>query len=166
MTAILPPSYLNMWRAVVALVHADHVVRDEEEEFIREQVADIPFTPEERRLLEEDLITAGEIDDILPKITDQEDLKELLRLAMMLFWHDGEFSPEEQALLDKIKAHVQDQLDMEALKEEARKLAEAPGAGTALRAAVGTEGGETPQPSRTRGVVARMKGLVGRLTNK
>jgi len=111
-----------MWRALVCLVHADHLVRDEERDFILNEIKQMPFLPEEKRLLEEELQTPNDIDVILPTVTHKDDRAELLRLAMMLFWRDGEFSPEEQSMLKRLERHVArlDQQELADMHEQAR----------------------------------------------
>lgn len=122
MIGSIPKSYFNMWRALVCLVHADHLVRDEERDFILDEISQMPFLPEEKRLLEEELQTPNDIDAILPTVTHPDDRAELLRLAMMLFWRDGEFSPEEQAMLKKLESYFEDidRQELAAMQEQAR----------------------------------------------
>lgn len=119
----IPKSYFNMWRALVCLVHADHIVRDEEREFIIDEINQMPFRPSEKRLLEEELQTPNDIDKILPTIIHPDDRAELLRLAMMLFWRDGEFSKEEQAMLEKLNTYFSEIALQEraAMQEQARQ---------------------------------------------
>lgn len=143
----VPKSYFNMWRALVCLVHADHIVRDEERDFIMDEIRQMPFMPEEKRLLEEELLTPNDIDAILPTITHPDDRAELLRLAIMLFWRDGEFSPEEQAMLKKLENFMTELEEQERQAMHAQALIDSPP--------------DMAEQARIMGVFGRLKARLG-----
>lgn len=112
-TAELTPSRFAMWRAVVALCHADGVVRTEERSYIKQFYAIVPFSEDQRAALERGLETPEKIEDILPHVTDAHDRAELLFFARMLFWSDGDFDAQENRILELIRNDVLNRVDLD-----------------------------------------------------
>jgi len=107
-----------MWRAVVALTHADDVVMPEEKEFIRRFYNTVPFTNDQKHQLEAELRDAQEITEIFPLVTDARDRAELIYFARMMFWSDGDYARQEAAILHQLKGEVLEKLDLDELMHE------------------------------------------------
>lgn len=96
-------SKFNMWRAVFALAHADHVVTTEEQRFMYRALATENFSDLQKKTLEEDMKTARDIPDMFMSITDPKDRSRFFYFARMLFWCDGDFAAQEQKILTELQ---------------------------------------------------------------
>ncbi|TVQ82076.1 MAG: TerB family tellurite resistance protein [Micavibrio sp.] len=114
----LSESRFYMWRTLVALVHADHKVMDEEREFFLGRFNSIPFTEEQENILKEDLDTPQEISELYAKIDCKEDRATLVYFARLLFWCDGEFHAQEEEILKHLKEKTISKLDLENVMAE------------------------------------------------
>lgn len=112
-TATLGPSRFAMWRAIVAMCHADGVVRMEERNYIKRFYEIVPFSDDQRRTLEAELETPVPIEDILPDVTDAHDRAELLFFARMLFWSDGDFDEQENRIFEIIRNDALNRKDLD-----------------------------------------------------
>jgi len=111
-------SRFNMWRALVALVHTDHKVMEEECDFFIRRFDAIPFTEDEKNILRQDLTTAQNVSELYALITDKEDRGTLIYFARLLFWCDGEFHAQEDAILQHLHQQTISKLDLEAIMTE------------------------------------------------
>ena len=124
MNAQVSESRFNMWRAVIALAHADHIVTPEEREFIQQKLDKIDFSPEQANQLREDLQTAQPVSEILPHITEPQDRSMLIYYGRLLVWSDGEYDAQEERLLRMLKNDVTSKVDMDKAMLEAKSYAE------------------------------------------
>lgn len=88
-----------MWRAVVAMMHADEVVKPHEVNFILEHIRDEPLSDEQRAVLQEDIKTPATIDVLAAGITHPVDRHDFFHLARAMAWADGELDRSERAVL-------------------------------------------------------------------
>jgi uncharacterized membrane protein YebE (DUF533 family) len=100
----LSESRFNMWRAVVAMVHADEIVQPHEINFILENTKTLPLSKEQFEILTEDLRTPADIESHFRKITLPRDKEDFFHLARAIAWSDGEFDETEKAMLHRIRA--------------------------------------------------------------
>jgi hypothetical protein len=101
-------SEFNMWRAIFACAHADDVVTQEERRFMRKALNATAFSAEQRGVLEGDIEVKQDIAAMYKLVTDQEDRSRFFYFARMLFWCDGDFGQQEQAILTELgKAHFE-----------------------------------------------------------
>ena len=99
----LKESRFNMWRAVVAMMHADNVVRPHEVNFILENTKGLPLSEEQRQILTADIRTAQPIDNVFHKITSRSDKEDFFHLARAMAWADGDLSNTEADLLKHLE---------------------------------------------------------------
>lgn len=118
MHRVISDSRFSMWRAVVALTHADKVVMPEEKEFIRRFYNTVPFTNEQKHQLEAELRDPQDIAEIFPRITDARDRAELIYFARMMFWSDGDYARQEAEILQRLKGEVIENLNLDELMQE------------------------------------------------
>lgn len=117
-------SRFYMWRAVVAMVHADGVVADEEREFVEHYLENVPFSNEQIDILRADLEEAQDIGEMLSKVTDREDQGQFFQFSRLLIWCDGDLDEQEQKILDEyLGQHMKDfdKGDMKDLFRESRR---------------------------------------------
>ncbi len=110
----LPNSRFNMWRGVVAMMHADFVVKPHEVNFILENTRDLPMTEEQRERLKADLTDPAVIDDVFRHITNPTDKQDFFHLARAIAWSDGHLDEHEAMLLQRLS-------EGSALKQEMTK---------------------------------------------
>ncbi len=98
-------SQFYMWRTLFAVAHADHVVTDEEIEFMAQILEDIQFSKEQTDILKGDIVNAKDVEDMFDGIEKEEDRIQFFEFARDLVWVDGDFGSEEQSIM--IKLHQQ-----------------------------------------------------------
>lgn len=111
-------SRFNMWRALFAMAHVDHVVSKEEKAFLYRILQEEFFTGEQRALLENDIHKAQDIAALFGKITDQEDRSEFFYYARALVWCDGNFDEQEQKIMTALRKSHFNTADFEALTSD------------------------------------------------
>ena len=92
-------SRFHMWRAVVAVAHADSVVQPHEIHFIIENTKKLPLDDTQRETLALDMDTPGDIETLFAKITNRKDREDFFHLARALSWSDGNLDERERNLL-------------------------------------------------------------------
>ena len=97
-------SRFYMWRAVVAMMHADHVIKPHEINFILESTRDVPMDEAQRATLKADLTDAPSIDTMFAGITSPRDREDFFHLARALAWSDGHFDEREEEFLRRLQA--------------------------------------------------------------
>ncbi len=108
---IPPPSVSQsrfyVWRTIVALVHADGVVTDEEIRYIAEAMEHVPFSDKQRALLKEDMSKPQKPMTMFAMISDKFDQSEFFKLAAQLVHIDGDYGSAEQDIMLRLKeAHI------------------------------------------------------------
>lgn len=98
----LPESRFNLWRAIVAMVHVDGVVKPHEINFIAEQTRDLPLSAAQRDVLKADLAEPQDIKVFFDKITRPQDRDDFFRLARTIAWSDGHYDQREEEILARI----------------------------------------------------------------
>jgi len=118
-------SFINMWRAIVALTSVDGIVTDEESEFIGKAVNNKKlFSEEEKNLLIMDLQNPQDPMDFIDKISSPGHIAQIHHLANLLF-HVDNFDSSEKKYLKKIFDHIEGRIN---LMSGARKLQDHNGA--------------------------------------
>jgi uncharacterized membrane protein YebE (DUF533 family) len=95
-----------MWRAVVAMAHADKIVEPEEKELIESYLSKIPFSEQQKEILRRDLEKQRDVAQMFELITDPEDQGEFFQFARMLVWSDGDYDAQEKKILEYLE-HIQ-----------------------------------------------------------
>lgn len=91
-----------MWRAVIAMIHADGVVTPHEISFINEHMYNFDLTDDQKNQFAEDLRSAQDIFQIFEEIERDEDRKDFFVLARAISWSDGDFDAQEQKILNQL----------------------------------------------------------------
>ena len=99
----LSESRFNMWRAVVAMAHADAVVKPHEINFILENTQNVPMTEEQRSMLADDLRKSVSMQSVFDKIVHPRDKEDFFHLARAICWSDGDFDETEQVMLRQLR---------------------------------------------------------------
>lgn len=104
MTTSVSDSRFFMWRAVVAMAHADKNVKPHEINFIHENTKDLPLSEDQRRILAEDMKTPVSMGAMFKEITSRKDREDFFYLAKSIAWADGDFDEQERAILQQVLA--------------------------------------------------------------
>lgn len=115
MSASLSNSRFHMWRAVVALAHADHLVNPEEYERIESYLSHVPFSDEQKETLRADVREPQDPAQMFAAITDPSDQSEFFELARILCWCDGDADAQEKAVIERLTAGQMARLDAQDL---------------------------------------------------
>lgn len=108
-------SKFNMWRAIVALVHADLVSHPKEAEYLKSQFQKIPFSEAQRQVLNDDLVASKNVDTYFKAISSPGDKAQFIYFARLLFWSDGAFQQQEKAILDRLHKETISKVDLTAV---------------------------------------------------
>lgn len=110
-------SRFTMWRAVVAMVHADGVVTPHELSFINNHIRDINLSADQLKMIGEDLQTPQDVYEMFSHIKTKEDRRDFFALARALSWCDGDFANQEKTILKHLEALNIDAETQELLNE-------------------------------------------------
>lgn len=125
MSDAISESRFNMWRAVVAMVHADGVVVKEERDFVENYLSSLPFSEEQKATLREDLETPQSPQEMFAKISEKPDQAEFFQFARMVIWCDGDLDSQEDRIFKLLmKEQIRDlgQDNLRKIAEETRDL--------------------------------------------
>jgi len=105
----LSKSRFNMWRAVIAVIHADQVVRPHEINFVLENLDKVEMSPMQREMLVDDLSSPFDLMTAFAGITREKDREDFFHLAAAAAWSDGDMNAQESKVLKTLKALQQKQ---------------------------------------------------------
>ncbi|MCB0390698.1 MAG: hypothetical protein KDD58_05390 [Bdellovibrionales bacterium] len=117
-------SQFNMWRAIVALVHADGHKHSDEDRFLKETFAKLPFSDQQLEILSEDMSQVKKVDDFYPQISDPGDRSQFIYFARLLFWSDGDFHHQEEAILQSFRQQTLDKANLQEVMKSVDAIAE------------------------------------------
>lgn len=100
----LSASRFYMWRAVVAMAHADGIVTPHEVNFLHQQMKDVPMSDGQLQMLAKDLTEPQNIRVLFLQITDKQDKRDFFKLARVLSWADGDFDAQEKHILEYLES--------------------------------------------------------------
>lgn len=103
-------SRMFMWRAVIAMVHADGVVTPHELAFVQDSIKDIGMSPEQLKIISHDLQTPQDSYEMFSQIQSPLDKKDYFALARAVSWCDGDLDKQEQLILKNLeKMHINEE---------------------------------------------------------
>lgn len=117
-------SKFNMWRAIVALVHADGKQHPDEDQFLSETFSKLPFTTQQRQTLEQDLKSSKDVEKFYDKISLPADRSYFIYFARLLFWSDGDFHRQEEAIFSRLHSKTMSKVDLENVMHSVDMIAE------------------------------------------
>lgn len=113
-------SRFYMWRAVVAMAHADGIVTPHEVNFLQEQMKDVPLSEGQMQTLAGDISVPQNIAAMFGQITNSHDKSDFFKLARVLSWSDGDFDAQEQHILEVLEK-VMNEGDNRKMLQETRE---------------------------------------------
>ena len=117
-------SRFYMWRAVVAMAHADGIVTPHELNFLQEQVRDVSLSAGQLQILAGDLNKPQDIHAMYAQITSVADRRDFFKLARVLSWSDGDFDAQEKHIIDFLEQEMADNDNRRALEESRESVKE------------------------------------------
>lgn len=109
-------SQFYMFRCIIAMAHADHVVTEEERAYVMGFVKKLPFTAEQKSSLLADLEEKQDVATLLSHINDPKFRGQLVYFARLMAYKDGNLHPSEEELLQYFKIATSANLDMESIR--------------------------------------------------
>ena len=106
-----------MWRAVVAMMHADGVVTPHELSFINSHIDDLPLSEDQNKILHDDIQTAQDPYEMFAHINNVNDKRDFFALARALSWCDGDFDKQERLIIETLEKSHMDEETMAVLQE-------------------------------------------------
>jgi len=119
MVDTLSESRFQMWRAVVAMAHADGIVTAHEVHFLNESAKSLPLSPEQHQTLLADFQTENDIGGLFITIVDPKDRLDFFRLARVMCWSDGDFGEQEKRIMSALET-IYDEAEHKRLLEDSR----------------------------------------------
>lgn len=95
-------SRFHMWRAVFAMAHVDGRITPEERGFAQKYLANAPFSKPQKDVLLGDLDRPQNVGEMLMHVTDMSDQSDFFQFSHMLAWKDGDYSAQEQSLIERL----------------------------------------------------------------
>jgi hypothetical protein len=117
----LSDSRMAMWHSLVALAYADNTLKPEERAMLEDYLKANHLSAEQYDQIEADIKNGIALKDVYPKITDIHDRSNLLNMARVLFYSDGDFSTAEQKAYDAIYCDQEKSVDFHKVEAEASK---------------------------------------------
>ena len=115
---MISESRFAMWRGLVALVHADHRVTGEEKSFFTNRFGKLGLSPEQEEILLKDLEFKQEVSPFIEQMTDPADRSNFIYFGRLVFYSDGDFVQQEEALLNIVHGKVMSKVDLEKAMHE------------------------------------------------
>jgi len=109
-------SQFYMFRCVIAMAHADHIVSAEETAYVMGFIKKLPFSAEQKSTLLADLEEQQEVSTLLSHINEPKYRGQVVYFARLLAHKDGNLHPKEDELLKYFKIATSDNLDMEGIR--------------------------------------------------
>lgn len=113
-------SQFYMWRCIVAIAHADGVVKAEERRYLQRIFNNMALTEEQKAAFAADLDAPQDIASLLSHINEPEWRGQLIYFAGLLARADGVLDPSEEVLLKKLHADQMASLDMEQIRADVK----------------------------------------------
>lgn len=117
-------SRFAMWRAVVAMVHADGIVTPHEVSFVNEQVKDLNLSKEQLKQLSDDFKEPQDIANLFSQIKTDIDKRDFFALARALSWCDGDFADQEAHIINVLEKRHLAESDISLLTQSRESMAE------------------------------------------
>jgi uncharacterized tellurite resistance protein B-like protein len=115
-------SQFYMWRAVIAIAHADGEVQAEERAYIARVISNLDrvygLTPAQKKAFTDDIETPQKIEDMVKEIDEPQYRGMLITLGETMVWADGVVTEDEEAIMKKLHANHMSTLDADRLRIE------------------------------------------------
>ena len=119
-------SQFYMWRAVIAVAHADDLVQDAERAYLNRVIANMDrvngLTDDQKSIFAADIETPQKISDLLPYINDPQWRGQLIYFAGMLAHADGTLDPREDDIIKKLRADQMASLHLDEIRAHAKQV--------------------------------------------
>ena len=110
-----------MWRAVVAMVHADGVVTPHEMAFVQCGIKNLALSSEQMDIISGDLKTPQDSYEMYSQITHAKDKLDYFSLARAVSWCDGDLDRQEKLIIENLEKIHMNESEM-AMLEKSREV--------------------------------------------
>ncbi|MCB1529906.1 MAG: TerB family tellurite resistance protein [Rhodospirillales bacterium] len=122
----LSASRFYMWRAVVAMAHADGIVTPHEVYFLQDSAKNLDISKGQIQILIADLGTPQDIYVMFSQITDPRDKRNFFKFARIIAWSDGDFNAQERHIVSSLEKIHMDESSRLLLNESKTEIQEIP----------------------------------------
>ena len=95
-------SEFYMWRAVFAFALVDNILSLEEQGVLRSYSNTVPFSPQQRKILNDDFKKPQDVVAMYNKITEIRHKERFCVLARTLAWCEGDMDRQEEIILKRV----------------------------------------------------------------
>lgn len=113
----LSTSRFYMWRAIIAMVHADGIVTPQEIDFVQSHTKHVPMSESQQQVLLGDLREPRDVFTMFSQVTHAQDKRDFFALARALSWSDGDYDAQEAHILNVLEKMHMDDENKKLLKE-------------------------------------------------
>ncbi|OUR96603.1 hypothetical protein A9Q84_09665 [Halobacteriovorax marinus] len=114
-------SKFQMWRGTIALVQVDEIVSNEERIWLDDHLKQLPFTIEQKEILQKDFKDGVTIEEVLPLIEDKRERGMLINFANSIFKSDGLVQSEEK-ILNELQQKIIGDLNFAEITKEVESI--------------------------------------------
>jgi hypothetical protein len=107
----------NLWRASFSFCFVDGFLSPEEKSWIENKMNHLPFTPDQKSMLLNDLVNPPNISALLPQITSPVDRGFLVNNIRMLEKIDKDLNPSEKAKIEQVTKEILAKIDLVQLNQ-------------------------------------------------
>lgn len=120
----MKPSRFAMWRAVIAMVHADDIVTPHEVSFVNDQTKGLEFSENQLKQMSDDFKTPQDVYKMFAQIQTKQDKRDFFMLARALSWCDGDLAKQEAHIIAVLESQELANEDREILNESREAMKE------------------------------------------
>jgi len=121
MTTSMTESRFNMWRAVIAMAHADGVVTGDERDLVEKYIGKLPLSEGQKVTLRADLQQEQDVNAMLAAVSEPSDQADFFQFAQMIVNVDGDRAQQEQAIVEKLTSKQMSKFSKEEITQNLRQ---------------------------------------------
>ncbi len=110
-----------MLRCLIVMAHTDGTICEDERAYMSALMNRLYLTNDQREILENDFEEKQNIGNLFSHINEPSYRGQVVYFARLMAHKDGIFTPSEQDLLDHIHSMATDGLDIETIRNDAKK---------------------------------------------
>lgn len=122
MSNSLSDSHYNMWLSIIALIYADGQKHPDEAAFIEEMITKMTASDDQKSSLRQAAENPPDIQDVFPRVSEPKHRSQMIYFARLLFWSDGDFHHQEEAILNRLTEKVMSKVNLEAAMKDVEKV--------------------------------------------
>lgn len=115
-------SKFSMWRACIAALWLDGKISSEELKWAKEKIGLLPFTNEQKIIIENDLTHSFDFAEACGRVSDKVDRAFLLHMLRVLGHIDKDFSTKEKEAYSALEKVILSKIDLKEIATQIEKM--------------------------------------------